>query len=326
MFERVIGLIQERERFLISGHVNPDGDCLGTQVALYHFLRGLGKEAEILNSHAPESSLDFLTKHTPFGVHRAGQALPEHDVHFLTDCSTLDRLGSIGTEAKKLEGKVRVVVDHHVGSDRGDGDLLLWDVEAPSAGAVVYDLYRKFGAPLSAAAAEGVFVSLVSDTGWFKYSNTSDDALAIAADLVALGLQPHLIFNAMYRRNKPESVQLLSEGLARCRYEHDGRVAVLPLDRAFMKRMEQHDFSSDELLDPPRSVEGVDVVLMLKELDRSKVKISLRASDRVNVDGVARSFGGGGHHKAAGAELDGSLEQCTERVLAELAKLLGVGE
>jgi phosphoesterase RecJ-like protein len=248
--------------------------------------------------------------------------LPEHDVLILTDCSTLDRLGPVGT-AVRPAGAKRLVVDHHVDTPQGDGDVLLWDVDACSSGALVYDLIREAGAPLTAPAAEGVFVSIVADTGWFRYSNTSDDALAICADLVAHGVRPHEIYNALYRSKPVSSVALLTEGLGFAYFTGDGRVAVCPLPRHYMQRVESEHFNTDDLLEPLRSVRGVDVVLLLKERRDGRVKISLRASDRVDVDGVARGFGGGGHRKAAGADLEGPLASATERTLRAVVDLTG---
>ncbi len=308
VFERALALIQENQRFLISGHVDPDGDCLGTQAALYHFLLQSGKQATIINPGLPEPVYGFLAEHTPFGVLGEGDKLPEHDVHVLTDCSTLDRTGCVGQAAQQVTGVQRLVIDHHVGGDQGDGDVLLWDPEAPSSGSLIYDLFRKGGMPMSPEAAEGVFVSIVADTGWFRYSNTTDGALAIAADLVVHGVKPHLIYNAMYRSRPVETVDLLAQGLARTRFEADGRVAVCELPVDYVTRAERCGFHSDVVLDQLRSVEGVDVVMILKARTDGRVKISLRASDRVDVDGVARELGGGGHRKAAGAEMDGPLE------------------
>ncbi len=317
MFEDVLSFIEENERFLISGHVKPDGDCLGTEVALFHFLRHMGKKVRILNADSLERSLDFLGDDTPFEVHRKGQALPEHDVHCLVDCSTLQRTGSVGQAAEGLDHVKYLVVDHHVGSDLGDGDVLLWNPQAPSCGCLVYDLYRTAGAPLTPEAAEGIFVSIVADTGWFQYSNTSDEALAIAANLVTVGVKPHLIYNRLYRRNPREQIELLGEALGHVRFEEDGRLAICALPRSFMAKAESGGFNTDEILDQCRSVGGVEIVALLKEILDGKVKISLRSSDRYDVDDIARSFGGGGHKKASGAELPGPLPEA-ERALEEL--------
>jgi phosphoesterase RecJ-like protein len=304
VFDEVIAKIDASESFLLTGHERPDGDCLGAQVALFHLLDSMGKKVTILNADPPDANLRFLERHTPFGVHEKKAELPDHDVHFLLDCHEIGRCGSVGemiATSELGERALRIVVDHHVGADKGDGDLTLWDVQAPSTGAVIYELFRKIGAPMMPAAAEGIFVTLVSDTGWFRYSNTDENALAIAADLVGLGVRPHEIYQALHHGKPQESVGLLSAGLGLSYFAEAGRIAVLPLPRNYMLRAAKHDFNTDSLLDSLREVRDVDVVVMLKEIDERRVKLSLRASERVDVDGLARSLGGGGHRKASGA-------------------------
>jgi bifunctional oligoribonuclease and PAP phosphatase NrnA len=316
LFGSVLEFIDQHDSFLISGHVNPDGDCLGTEVALYHFLKTMGKQVEILNADARDPSFDFFDRHTPIGVHESGSPLPEHQVHCLVDCHQLSRLGSVGKAAADLEDVTRMVVDHHVGADCGDGEVLLWDLKAPSAGCLVYELYRRAGAPLSQAAAEGVFVSIVSDTGWFKYSNTTDEALAIAADLVAAGVKPHHIYHDLYQRNPPSILPVKGEGLAKIRFEACGRLAWVALDKEFMRKVETSEFNTDSLLDAMREVKGVEIVALMKEKVTGRVKISLRGSDSQDVDKIANKFGGGGHHKASGAEQPGPLAHVKKEILA----------
>ena len=324
MFGSVLEFIDQHDSFLISGHVNPDGDCLGTEVALYHFLKSMGKKVEILNADARDSSFDFFDRHTPFGVHEAGAPLPEHQVHCLVDCHQLSRLGSVGKAAAKLENVTRMVVDHHVGADCGDGEVLLWDLKAPSAGCLIYELYQRCGAPLSEAAAEGVFVSIVSDTGWFKYSNTNSESLAIAADLLAAGVKPHHIYHALYQRNPPQILPVKSEGIGKIQFEADGRIAWLALDKEYMRKVETSEFNTDGLLDVMREVKGVEIVVMMKEKATGRVKISLRGSDLQDVDKIANRFGGGGHHKASGAEQSGPLAKVKRELLLACKEQLGV--
>ena len=316
MFQSVIEVIETNHSFVLSGHVAPDGDCLGAQVALFHLLRDQGKEVCIINADAPEPKFDFLQEHTSFHVLEPGRALPEHDVHCLLDCSTLDRLGRVGHAARKLHGVTRLVIDHHVGSDHGDGDVLLWDVDACSTGCLVYDLIRKMGAPMSMAAAEGVFLSIVSDTGWFRFSNTTDEALAIAADLVATGVKPQRIHQKLFERNAPETLGIMAEGLSLIEFEASGRLALCCMNKDFMERAVGVSFQTDEILNAMRAIDKVLLTLLLKERRDGRVKFSLRGSDTVDVDGLARKFGGGGHRKAAGAEIKGPLAQAKELVLA----------
>ncbi len=323
MFGNVLEFIDQHDSFLISGHVNPDGDCLGTEVALYHFLQGMGKKVEILNADARDPSFDFFDRHTPLGVHEAGTPLPDHQVHCLVDCHELSRLGSVGKAAAKMENVTRMVVDHHVGADCGDGEVLLWDLKAPSAGCLIYELYQHCGAQISEAAAEGVFVSIVSDTGWFKYSNTNSESLAIAADLVAAGVKPHHIYHALYQRNPPEILPVKSEGIGKIRFEAQGRLAWLALDKDYMRRVETSEFNTDGLLDVMREVKGVEIVVMMKEKATGRVKISLRGSNLQDVDKIANRFGGGGHHKASGAEQPGPMAKVRKELLQACLEQLG---
>lgn len=323
MFGSVLEFIDQQDSFLISGHVNPDGDCLGTEVALYHFLKAMGKKVEILNADRRDPSFDFFDRHTPMGVHESGTPLPEHDVHCLVDCHQLSRLGSVGKAAARLEGITRMVVDHHVGADSGDGEVLLWDLSAPSAGCLIYDLYQISGVPISEAAAEGVFVSIVADTGWFKYSNTNSASLAIAADLVAAGVKPHHVYHALYQRNPRTALAVKSEGLGKIRFEAEGRLAWLALDKEYMRKVEASEFNTDSLLDAMREVNGVEMVAMMKEKATGRVKISLRGTDHQDVDKIANRFGGGGHHKAAGAEQPGPMADVRRSLLAACLEQLG---
>jgi phosphoesterase RecJ-like protein len=239
----------------------------------------------------------------------------------LVDCHELKRLGPLASAAMKLETR-RLVIDHHIGADQGDGHVTIVDVQAPATGALVYDLTRKMGAPLSPAAAEGLFLALVTDTGWFRYSNTDDQALAIAADLIACGVQAGELYDRLHRQKPPESITLLSQALARVRLEAGGQIALVPLDRDYMALVERTSFDTDEVLDPVRSVQGVELVAMFKATPRGSVKLSLRSRSRHGVDGVARELGGGGHRLAAGAEIRGPLSEVVETVLAKLRQLL----
>lgn len=316
MFRPVIDFLEANDDYLISGHVNPDGDCLGTAVALYHFLETLGKRVQIVNADLRDPSFDFFDRHTPMKVHSQGLPLPEHRVHCLVDCHHLSRLGSVGEAARRLTGVRRLVVDHHLGADAGDGDELLWDVDAPSSGCLIYDLFRESGAPISLPAAEGVFVSIVADTGWFKYSNTTDESLAIAADLVARGVEPHRIHGWLYQRNPAAMLAVRAEGLQRITFEEGGRLGVCALDKEFMRKVEETSYNTDSFLDAMREVGTAEIVVLFKEKANGRVKISLRGTDDQDVDQIAREFGGGGHRKAAGAERPGPLAEVKEAVVS----------
>lgn len=294
--------LRQKQRFLLTGHENPDGDCLGAQAALYHLLKALGQEVVIVNPDPMGKSFDFLARHTPFGHARGDDPLPEFDTVVLLDCSQLSRVGTLGQRLLQKRPTI-AVIDHHVGSDAGDGTVCYVDVKAAATGALVRRLYRELGVPLGAAAAEGVFLSLVADTGWFRYSNADAEVFAMASELVAAGVDGSRIYDAMYRRNHPDAAGVLADALARHRLKLGGKLAIAALDKALMERATRADFDTDGVLDPLRSLEGVEVVALLKERFDGAVKCSLRARGDVDVQAIVAQFGGGGHKKAAGATM-----------------------
>jgi len=294
--------LRQKQRFLLTGHENPDGDCLGAQAALYHLLTALGQQVVIVNPDPIGRSFDFLTRHTPFRHARGDDPLPEFDTVVLLDCNQMSRVGQLGQRLLQTRPTV-AVIDHHVGGDAGDGVVHYVDVKAAATGALVRRLYRELDVPLGAAAAEGVFLSLVADTGWFRYSNADAEVFAMAGELIASGVDGSRIYDALHRRNHPDSAGVLAEALARHRLKLGGRLAMAALDKPLMERATRADFDTDAVLDPLRSIEGVEVVALLKERFDGAVKCSLRARGDVDVQAIVAQFGGGGHKKAAGATM-----------------------
>ena len=325
MIQPFLDLIEGHQRFLLSGHTNPDGDCLGAEVALYHLLEAKGAQAYILNPDPLPGNLAGLLKDTPIRDYRTTQQLPEFDVVVLLDCAQLSRLGGLGERLRGMRPKV-AVIDHHVGSESGDGEVCFVDSAAPATGAMVHDLYKALGIELPRLAAEGVFLSLVSDTGWFRYSNTDARTLALAADLVAAGVRPDRVFDQLYRRCDPRTVGFLSSSLATHRFRLNGRLVLATLDKSAMERAGRIGFDTDQLLEPIRSVAGVEVAALFKELFSGEVKLSLRATGDVDVQAIASVFGGGGHRKAAGATLRTGLDESIAAVEQEVQKALAVLE
>ena len=317
-------LLRAQQRFLLTGHENPDGDCLGAETALFHLLRALGKEVAIVNPDPIGKAHDWLQRHTPFGHARANEPLPPFDVAVLLDCSQLSRAGALGQRLQQ-SGKTIAVVDHHIGSDRGDGSVSFVDPTAAATGALVRRLYRDFGVPLNAAAAEGIFLSLVADTGWFRYSNADAEVFALASELVAFGVDGSAIFDRLYRRNHPASATLLADCLRRHELRCGGKLAIACLDQELMARAAATDFDTDAVLDPLRSLEGVEVVALLKERFDGAVKISLRARADVDVQAIAAVFGGGGHKKAAGGLLRMPLASAVLAIEAEVQRAVDAG-
>jgi phosphoesterase RecJ-like protein len=322
----IIDLIGAKQSFLLSGHERPDGDCLGAETALYHLLAALGKDARILNPDPLSATFEFLSRHTPFHSYARGQELPSFDVAVLLDCANLSRLDALG-ERIRQSGTMVAVIDHHVGSEHGDGAVCLVDRHAPSTGALVYRLFLRLAVPIPQPAAEGIFLSIVSDTGWFRYSNTDERALSIAAEMVRLGVEPSKLYDRINRQHHIDSVRLMQEVLGTHRFEFGGKYAYACIDRVAMAEANRIDFDTDAVLEPLRSVAGIEVVALFKERFDGAVKLSLRASGDIDVAAIAASCGGGGHVKAAGATLSYPLPRAVEIVGERIREaLLAAGQ
>ena len=306
-------LVAGKKSFLLTGHEHPDGDCLGAEVAMYHLLRSMGKQVVILNPDPIARSHDFLLQHTPIQSYEPGMEIPEVDVLVLLDCAVLSRLGALGERLRGIDATI-AVVDHHVDSDSGDGQVLLVDSGAAATGLLVYGLYAALQVKLELPAAEGVFLSLVSDTGWFRYSNTGARELAIAAELLAVGVNASQLYDRLFRRQHSDSLDYFATVLTGCRRGQNGRFALATLDRAMVDRAGRIGFDTDQLLDSMRSVEGTEVAALFKERLDGTVKLSLRAAGDVDVYAIATKLGGGGHRKASGATLTMPMDEAVTRV------------
>lgn len=306
------------ERVLLASHVRPDGDGIGAQAALAGVLRGLGKAVAIVNPDPPSRRFDFFTAGLGFTAWN-GAGLPEHDLCVLLDISELERCGQLGL-ALRAHGARKLVVDHHI--HRGDRwwDHAFVDVSASATGLLVHRIARALDAPLDRTAATAVFVSLASDTGWFKYSNTDAETMGAAAELVDLGVDPSEVYRALHQREPAGQPAWLAALLARTAYRAGGRLAVVdqPLEAGVGEGVD-----SDLALDVLRSVEQVEVVVFLRELPDGSCKASLRSKTEFDVNAVARRLGGGGHRKASGLTLPGPFAESGRRVVQAVLEDLG---
>lgn len=316
--QRALALLRAGQRFLLVGHVRPDGDCLGGQGALARGLQGLGKSVTILNADPPAAAFDFLTRELPYAVY-AGGALPAHDVVVLLDFNELARTGPMAEAIARAPSK-KLVIDHHPYEGRPWWDACFVDVTASATGLLVWRILRALGAPLDPLAARAVFTSLVTDTGWFRYSNTDAETLALAGELIALGVDPAALFGALFQRRPAEEPRALAAVLARLEYHAGGRLAVTvqPLGNGGAPALDD----GDPVLDILRAVGRVEVVLYLRETEAGSCKLSARSKTAFDVNRLARRFGGGGHVKAAGATLQGSLADARARVVAAAVEML----
>ncbi len=309
---RALELLRGAQRFLLTGHVRPDGDCVGAQAALARVLEALGKDVWIVNPDPLQAQFDYLGRAVRYRSWDGGD-LPVHDVACLLDCSELSRCGDLAGPIECADSR-KLVIDHHVHHGEAWWDEAYVDVTASATGLLVLRIARELGVELDTVAAQGVMTSIVTDTGWFKYSNTDAETLRAAADLAGMGVAMHELFASIYQRAGRDQPRAVARLLSRLEYFADGRLAVVDLPLPGPGEPELAD--GDEVLDMLRAVESVEVVLFLRELRAGGVKLSARSKTDYDVNRLARQLGGGGHVKASGASLPGPLSAARERVVA----------
>ena len=320
---QIDSMLEPGMKVALTTHVNADGDGTGSQVGFCHLLRKRGIRPVITNPTVFPGNYRFLLEGYEH-LDKSSEAqkyLERADAVVVMDISDLGRLGSLG---KLLESpKVPVgCIDHH----RSNGHLpegpRLVDPEASATGELVYDMARELGWEIPVKAARALYVALLTDTGGFRFSNTTAKALRTASELVALGVDPEEIYTRVYASVPEGKVRLLSEVLETLVVERDRGLAWVTVPPGALKR---HGLDPDELegiVEYPRSIAGVSLALLFRELANGKIKVSFRSVGDTDVSELAAVFGGGGHRRAAGASLDGTLASVQEKVLAAAREML----
>lgn len=320
-------LIARRAKFLLTTHVNPDGDGLGSEVAMALWLEGLGKTARILNDSPVPPAFTFLTADhgiETFEPELAESRFAEADVLIVLDTSNRQRIGRLAPVIDRHAIEI-AVVDHHVSHD-GFGRVNVIEPEAAATAEIVHGLIRESGARLTPKMAEALYVGLMTDTGSFRYSNTDGAAHRMAADLVDAGIDPQRIHALVHSHATPGRLRFFGEVLSTMRVIEGGRLVVLEAAPEQFRRNGLTGADTEGLVDMPRTIAGAEVVALFSEVEPGKVKVSLRSTGRVAIDRVCSRLGGGGHLHAAGVLLHGTREQAQERVLPEIARLIAALE
>ena len=316
-----IEMMRESEAFLLVGHMRPDGDCIGSEVALARILAQLGKRVVVMNPDAPPERFASLRGELDVRTFD-GAAPPQHDVCVLLDINLLSRTGAMQA-ALEASPSAKMVIDHHAPAGPAWWDAAFIDTTASATGLLVARIAQALGQELDPVAAEAVFCAIVTDTGWFKYSNTDPETMALAAQLVSLGVNPSELYARLYQQDRPDLPLAIAGVLAGLRYECEGRLAVIEHPHPGANGLDLED--PDPVLDIVRAVGAVEVVIYLRELGDGRCKLSLRSKTDFDVNALAGRFGGGGHIKASGATIRGSLADVRARVVSAAAGSLAAG-
>ncbi len=321
--ERLITRLRGGQRFLLTSHANPDGDAIGSTVAAARLLRQLGKAASVwLKDPVPRLYRDLPGSQRIHTGTEPPEGFPgDLDGVIVMECPSLDRTGL----EEALKGLPAINIDHHLGNERYAS--INWvDTAAPAVGEMVFRLARAMKLTIDIDSANALYLTLVSDTGGFRFSNTTAAAFDAAAELVRAGASPETISKWLYE-SQPESVlRLVGEMLQTLEVHADGRVATAWLTREMAERAGAGPGDAEGLIDYPRSIQGVEAVAMIKELEDGGFKVSLRSRGEVNVERIARGFGGGGHKNAAGFSSQEERQELFARTVATLAEAVATLE
>ena len=310
MLRRISERIGRHRIFLITAHERLDGDALGSELALCHMLRNLGKEAVVYNQDPTPGKYLFLPGSE--GIVHELPPLDPFEVAFILDCSELDRVGEESARIGTIPNLVNI--DHHV-SNGGFCDVRLIDPQASSTGELIFRLARDMGLAVTGEMATCLYTAILTDTGGFRYGNTRRGALLTAADLVAGGADPQWISENVYEADPPAKLRLLAATLPTLTLEEGGRVGSLVVTQKALADAGALPEHTEGFVDLPRSIRGVEISIIYAELPDGCFKLSLRSKGKVNVERVARAFGGGGHINAAGCRVEGELSEIRRRVI-----------
>jgi phosphoesterase RecJ-like protein len=320
--EDLLRRIRQGNRFLLTSHINPDGDAIGSELGLARLLRQLGKGAVVWN----RDEMPAVYRPLPGSerVHSGAEppaGFPEKfDAVIVLECPSADRTG--------LEWHLAALpilnIDHHLGNQHYG--VVNWvDSAAPAVGEMVYRLAQTLKVALDPEVANCLYTTLVTDTGGFRFSNATAIAFEAAASLVRDGAQPEQVSQWLYESQPLAVVRLLGEMLQTLELHEGGRIATVRLDPGMFQRAGAAAGDAEGLIDHVRSIAGVEAVGLVRRRDDGTNKVSLRSRGEVDIEKIARHHGGGGHRNAAGYTLPGEVSEVQARVVAELTAALSSG-
>ena len=307
---------------LITCHVRPDGDALGSEIAMARLLSGLGKRVRVFNSSPTPSRYGFLLEddlpiaHLTKDQPEDGVWPEDPDLILVLDTGTWGQLAGLADWVRKSPAK-KLVIDHHLSQDELGGERIV-DTSYAACGLMCHEAYAAFGKPVGAHAANALFTAIAMDTGWMRHPNTTPRVFEAQAELVAAGAKPSLIYRHLFETNTPQRLALTGTMLGGIALHAGGRLAVATVTHADIAAAGAHPMDTEDFIVHAMSIAGVEAALFLVEQDGGRTKVSFRSRGAIDCRAIAERFGGGGHKAAAGATLDKPLPEAKAEVVAAL--------
>jgi bifunctional oligoribonuclease and PAP phosphatase NrnA len=322
--ERIGAVLSGAHTVALSTHMNSDGDGCGSEIALALLLAQRGITAKIVNPTAWPGLFGFLLDDGAVvdATSKGSAALKSIDALVVLDISDVKRLGNLADSVRAL-AKPKVVIDHHIPSNDPPGETILADTAACATGELIYDFAATLDLEITPTIARALYLALLTDTGGFRFSNTTPRCHAIAGELLDAGVDPEDMYVRVYASAPPGRIQLLAEVLSTLEFDLDIGLAWLSMGPGLLEKYDVRQEDLDGIVEHARSIAGTRMAVFFRDLGHGKVKISFRSTGAVDVNAFARQFGGGGHAKASGAMVSGTMNAVRGKVIAAARDFLG---
>ena len=316
--KRIISILRNNKRFLITSHMDPDGDSIGSQLGIYYSLVNLAKDAAIINQGAIPAKYRFMDPRGIIGFEKKDLRFTP-DTVFILECPALDRIGFV--QDLIPDSAITINIDHHADNTNYAG-INLVDAGSSAVGEMIYFLLKDGDFDITSEIAEELYAAIVSDTGRFRFESTTARAMRVASKLIEKGANPKSICDRLYSDFAPETMRLLGRALSSLRIEEDGKIGYLQITRKDVEESGGLMENSEGFVDFILSVSGVMLGFLFKEIDGDDVKVSVRSQDGFDAAAFARRFGGGGHVNAAGFICKGGITDVVRDILARATEFV----
>ncbi|MDI6704083.1 MAG: bifunctional oligoribonuclease/PAP phosphatase NrnA [bacterium] len=317
----ILQVFREKDHFLITSHINPDGDSISGELALANLLQRIGRHVTIVNENPVPEMYRFLPNTDSIRPYPCEPS--KFQVSLILDCNEWERVGKVAPLA--MSANLVINIDHHLGGT-GLGRYNYIDTEASSIAEQIYKIANMIDVPIDYPLALYLYVGILTDTGCFKEVNTTSLTHKIVADLLSYGISPKEVFSSLYENNTKSFIELLGHALTTSKVTEDGKISwiIIPKNKFQEVGVNPEDLDVERIIDQIRSIKGVTVSCLFRELDNERIKINFRGKGReIDVSKIAARFGGGGHRLASSCIFSGSIAEAERRVIDEVKRWTG---
>ena len=313
--------IKKYDNYLITSHVNAEGDAIGSELALFYLIKQLGKNAVLVNNDPVPDRYRFLPGSGKLIVTTNNDKAKDYENAIVVDCPTMERSGKITSLLQRA--KIKINIDHHV-SNENFGDFNWVAPDASSCGEMIFNLYKEMKLSINEEVATMLYVAILTDTGSFRYNSTTRNTHRVVGELLKSGIKPAKIYEKIYETNTIGDIELLAKALSTIKVTGNGKIAYMYVTKKMLDDTNTTADRTDGFVNFARSIGGSEISLFFREgtSDPQEINVGFRSKDRANVNVLASKFGGGGHPKASGCSLKGPLLEVIAKVLKTAEEFL----